>query len=319
MREALWYSFQDDTIGVRLHMAGLVSKGKGAFYNPLMDRHATIFSVFAQQAFALLGNLHRALMIRRQLDSEQAAMEEMKGLNQQLVEYNQELERLNRDLDQFVYSASHDLRAPALAISGIVDEILDPDTDEGTQKSDLVRIQQVVRRLDDTISDIVSYSKNSRLPLAPVKIDLKALILELFDSLRYLKKFDISLVVDLDISSDLCSDKSRIHSLLRNILSNAIKFSKEKPEGSWIRVSGRVDSSSCLLEIADNGEGISEEYQSRVFDMFFRATSTSHGTGLGLYICKEIMKKLAGTVELTSQTGLGTRVTINFPNHPSNG
>lgn len=319
IREALWYSFHDDAIGIRLHVVGMISKEKGAFYNPLMERQATIFSVFAQKAFALLANLQRALMIRRQLESEKTNVEEMKQLNHQLIEYNQELEKLNRDLDQFVYSASHDLRAPALAIAGIVEEMLSPETDEETKELDLIRIQRVIGRLDDTISDIVSYSKNSRLPIVPTKIDLNSLIGELFDSLRYLKKFDVSLVVELDISCDLWSDRSRVHSLLKNIMSNAIKFSMEKPEGSWVRVSGKVDSSNCSLEIADNGEGISKEYQPRVFDMFYRATSTSHGTGLGLYICKEIMKKLNGSIRLNSEIGHGTIIGITFPNQISNG
>ena len=319
IHEALWHSFQDDALGIRLHVAGLVSKEKSGLYNPLQERHATIFTVFVQKAFALLANLHRALMIRRQLESEQEAMDEMKKLNNQLVEYNQELEKLNRDLDQFVYSASHDLRAPVLAISGIVEEILDPQTEEETKKQDLNRIQKVVDRLDNTISEIVSYSKNARLPILPEKIDLESMISELFDSLRYLKHFDISLFVDLKKDCDLWNDRSRIQSLLKNLLSNAIKFSVERPEGSWIRVSGKVDAESCFLEIADNGEGIAEEYQKSVFDMFYRATSTSHGTGLGLYICNEIMKKIGGAITLKSEAGKGTSICLNFPNQISNG
>ncbi|MFM7078791.1 MAG: sensor histidine kinase, partial [Bacteroidota bacterium] len=319
MHEALWYSFQDDALSINLHVAGLISKERSALYNPLLERHATIFSVFAQTAFSLLANLHRALMIRRQLESEQAAMDEMKKLNNQLVDYNQELEKLNRDLDQFVYSASHDLRAPVLAISGIVDEILDPLTEEETKKQDLNRIQKVVGRLDDTISDIVSYSKNARLPIVPEKIDLESMILELFDSLRYLKHFDISIVVDLKNSCDLWNDRSRIQSLLKNLLSNAIKFSVERPEGSRIRVSGEVNADSCFMEIADNGEGIAEEYQTRVFDMFYRAASGSNGTGLGLYICNEIMKKLGGVITLKSEVGKGTIIGLTLPNQISNG
>jgi len=319
VQEALWFSFHDEGVGMRLHIAGLISVDKGQSYHPLLERHCTIFSVFAQKSVSLLANLHREVMIRRQLESEQVAVEEMKKLNHQLMEYNQELEKLNRDLDQFVYSASHDLRAPALAIAGIVDEMLDPATEEETIRQDIVRIQKVIGRLDDTITDIVSYSKNSRLPMVPEKIDLEGLIHELFDSLRYLKKFDIELVVDLNISCDLWTDKSRIQSLLKNLVSNAIKFSVERSEGSWIHITGKVEADVCKLEIEDNGEGIPQEYQARVFDMFYRASSTSHGTGLGLYICKEIVKKLGGTIHLQSTFGKGTSLTLSFPNQPSNG
>lgn len=319
IREALWFSFQDETLGMRLHIAGLISVEKGQSYHTLLERHSTIFSVFAQKAVSLITNLHRALMIRRQLESEQATVEEMKNMNRQLMDYNQELEKLNRDLDQFVYSASHDLRAPALAIAGIVGEILDPQTDDETKRQDLFRIQQVIGRLDDTITDIVSYSKNSRLPLVPEKTDLNAMIQELFGSLRYLNKFDIRLFVDLNISCDLWTDKARLQSLLKNLLSNAIKFSMDRPEGSWIRITGKVTQEACELEIEDNGEGIPFEYQTRVFDMFFRASSSAHGTGLGLYICKEIMKKLGGSIHLKSTFGNGTSLAISFTNQSYNG
>ncbi|MEY3344141.1 MAG: hypothetical protein RL090_1825 [Bacteroidota bacterium] len=263
--------------------------------------------------------LEQSENINRRNDQLKTAIYEARKMNQQLVTYNQELEKLNRDLDQFVYSASHDLRAPVLAISGIVDEILDPETDEETKKQDLFRIQKVVGRLDDTISDIVSYSKNTRLPVLPERVDLESMVKELFDSMRYLKRFDIGLFVDLEISCDLWSDRSRIQSLLKNLLSNAIKFSVDRPEGSRIRVTGKVDTQSCYVEIADNGEGIPEAYQASVFDMFYRATSSSHGTGLGLYICNEIMKKLGGAVTLKSELGKGTTICLTIPNNKSNG
>lgn len=319
MRDALWFSFEEESLGMRLHVGGLISLEKGMSYHPLLERHATIFQVFAQKAMSLLANQHRALMIRRQLESEQAAVEEVQKMNQQLIAYNQELEILNRDLDQFVYSASHDLRAPALAISGILEELSDPDTDTVTKEQDIHRIQQMVDRLDDTITDIISYSKNSRLPVTPEKVDLDEMIRELYESLRYLKKFYISLVVDIDFSYDLWTDRSRLQSLIRNLMSNAIKFSVERPQGSFIRLSGKVDSDVCELMVEDNGEGINPDLQTRVFDMFYRASSSAHGTGLGLYICNEIIKKLGGTINLSSEQGVGTAVKLIIPNQSSNG
>lgn len=75
----------------------------------------------------------------------------------------------------------------------------------------------------------------------------------------------------------------------------------------------RRDQESMHIEIQDNGEGISEKHLSKVFDMFYRATTTSVGTGLGLYICKEIVAKLKGSISLISEVGKGTTVTIQIP------
>jgi len=107
--------------------------------------------------------------------------------------------------------------------------------------------------------------------------------------------------------------------LIKNLLSNAIKFSVERPEGSWVKVTGRIDSGSCTIEITDNGEGIEKEYQPKVFEMFFRASNSAHGSGLGLYICSEIVKKLNGTISFQSQSGKGSTFRVSFQNKISNG
>ncbi|MFM7053731.1 MAG: ATP-binding protein [Bacteroidota bacterium] len=251
--------------------------------------------------------------------SEHMAMDDMRSLNIQLKDKNRELEQLNRDLDHFVYSASHDLRAPALAIEGIVEELeSEPNDNEKKQKS-LQLIRRVVRRIDDTITDIINYSKNSRLPVSHEAIDLQLIATEIFDSMKHLKKHPINFSVDIDAACALNSDRLRVHSLLRNLISNAIKFSVNRPEGSNISITGVVKNHHCQLRVADNGEGIPEEFKDHVFDMFFRGTTTSYGSGLGLYICHEIMRKLGGKIQFESEPNKGTTFIIEFPNNTSNG
>ncbi len=251
--------------------------------------------------------------------AEQMAMEDMRTMNIQLQEKNIELEQLNRDLDHFVYSASHDLRAPALAIEGIVEEIESGSAEIEKKQQGLQLIRQVVRRIDDTITDIINYSKNSRLPVSHETIDLQLIASEIFDSMKHLKKHPINFSVEIDAACALKSDRLRVHSLLRNLISNAIKFSVDRAEGSTIKISGSVNNDVCQLRVADNGEGIPEEFNDHVFDMFFRGTTTSYGSGLGLYICHEIMRKLGGSIRFESESKKGTTFIIEFPNNTSNG
>ena len=251
--------------------------------------------------------------------TEQMAMEDMRELNIQLKDKNLELEQLNRDLDHFVYSASHDLRAPALAIEGIVEELESEYNDLEKKQKDLQLIRQVVRRIDDTITDIINYSKNSRLPVSYEAIDLQLIAQEIFDSMKHLKKHPINFSVKIEAASTLKSDRLRVHSLLRNLISNAIKFSANRPEGSCINIEGAVTNNKCQLRINDNGEGIPQEFKDHVFDMFFRGTTTSYGSGLGLYICHEIMRKLGGSIQFESEQNKGTTFIIEFPNNTSNG
>jgi len=123
-----------------------------------------------------------------------------------------------------VYSASHDLRAPALAIEGIVEEIESDSTESEKKQQGLQLIRQVVRRIDDTITDIINYSKNSRLPVSHEVIDLQLIAMEIFDSMKHPKKHPINFSVEIDAACALKSDRLRVHSLLRNLISNAIKF-----------------------------------------------------------------------------------------------
>ena len=137
--------------------------------------------------------------------------------------------------------------------------------------------------------------------------------------MKHLKKHPINFSVEIDAACALKSDRLRVHSLLRNLISNAIKFSVDRAEGSTIKISGSVNNDVCQLRVADNGEGIPEEFNDHVFDMFFRGTTTSYGSGLGLYICHEIMRKLGGSIRFESESKKGTTFIIEFPNNTSNG
>lgn len=234
----------------------------------------------------------------------------------QLNSKNSELEKLNKDLDSFVYSASHDLRAPLLSMLGLLDVInrqshIDPQT-----AGYMGMMRGVILRLDDTIKDILSYSKNSRIEVVNKPIQLKPLVESIFQGVRNFLTRDIRLEVDIQGDSEFWSDEVRMKSLLNNLISNAIKYSRESTEGSWVRVNAHVGRDSCTLSVEDNGEGIPIDKQAKVFDMFYRASKNSQGSGLGLYICSEILKKLDGKIELESIPGQGTKFTLTLPNHP---
>lgn len=236
---------------------------------------------------------------------------------ERLEAQNEELTKINQELDQFVYSISHDLRAPLLSIKGLLDLV---ELDNGGQSNGveqgngvyLKMISESVTRLDHTILEILNYSRNARLDVHPVEFNFRTFVADLVADLGNLRP-EVAIDVQWKGSEMVRLDEVRAGVLFKNILSNALKYSKQDVDDANVIVDVHVEPDQCSVRVADNGLGIAEEHLQKVFDMFYRATQRGAGTGLGLYICKEIVDKLNGTLSLESTLGEGTTVTFTLP------
>ncbi len=237
---------------------------------------------------------------------------ELKKIQNSMSLTNDELRKINLELDNFVYSISHDLRSPLLSIKGIISLVLH---DQGLPEKAvqfLNMADQSVTRLDGTIQEILEYSRNSRLDIQPEWMDLNELVQNIFDDLKFITEDPLEMVMAFKSTSLLFNDKARISVLLKNIIGNSVKYRKVGQQ-SVVKFSFDFNDTHAVMQIEDNGQGIDESHIGRVFEMFFRGTSASIGTGLGLYICKEIVSKLGGEIQVKSQKGLGTIMTISLP------
>jgi signal transduction histidine kinase len=167
-------------------------------------------------------------------------------------------------------------------------------------------------RLDGTIQEILEYSRNSRLDIAHEEFDVVALVQQSFNDLRFSAQGQIDLQLDIQTSPIIFSDRSRLGVLLKNIIGNSIKY-RRKDIKSFVNFSLKRENHSLVMQVTDNGEGIDAQHLDKIFTMFYRGTTSSIGTGLGLYICKEIVNKLNGDLEVTSTLGKGTQMTITIP------
>lgn len=238
----------------------------------------------------------------------------LKKSEEQLRAQNNELEKVNHELDQFVYSASHNLRAPLLSVQGLLGLIEEEETETATRKRFIGEIHKSISRLDATIRDIIDYSKNARLPIEPVPVNVEQLIRNTHEDLRFYEGNSVSLELIIEQTAIFHSDERRIKSIIHNIMSNSVKYADSTKEQSWLQIKVLVDDQHCLLTFTDNGQGISPENQTKVFDMFYRGTAQRSGSGLGLYIVKEMTERIGGTVALQSTIHVGTTVTIDLPN-----
>ncbi|MDH5597674.1 MAG: HAMP domain-containing histidine kinase [Cyclobacteriaceae bacterium] len=236
-----------------------------------------------------------------------------RSLVEEIKKQNISLEKANTELDRFVYSTSHDLRSPLMSILGLIN-LTKIEPSEEAKNEYLAMMSDRVHKLDNFIGDIINYSRNSRQEIIYDDVDIKKLINSIINDHQFMEKVnEITFNVDIQFVGTVRTDLNRVSTILNNLTSNAIKYhryTQEKPEINFI-----VSKSRKYLEIivSDNGEGINEEDQEKVFNMFYRASDNSKGSGLGLYIVKEMIEKLKGKIELQSEQGKGCQFTIKIP------
>ena len=231
----------------------------------------------------------------------------------ELVLKNEELQKINGELDHFVYRISHDLRSPLLAIKGLI-SVMRITQDPIQNESYLNMIETSTGRLDNTILEILDYSRNSRLELNEDLVDINQLIHEIYEDLEHLAEEHIDFQYTSNVTSQLVTDKTRLSTVIKNVLSNAIKYRRRGIETKLeVKLTHDLQTDYLTIQIKDNGEGISPESVNKVFDMFYRASTSSFGTGLGLYICKEIIQKMNGTIDIHSVINEGTVVNVLIP------
>jgi signal transduction histidine kinase/ligand-binding sensor domain-containing protein len=230
-------------------------------------------------------------------------------------EMNTKLVKVNEELDRFVYSASHDLRAPLTSVQGLVELSKYESSLEGKDEY-LNMIGQSVRKLDNFIKDIIDYSRNQRQEVVYDRIEIVSEIEQVINQLKYL---DLDNRVDIHISSntdEIVTDRRRLTVILKNLISNALMYYDPQKEESYINVSVSLNK-MIHISIEDNGQGISRDHLPNIFKMFYRAREDSKGSGLGLYIVKEALDKINGQIRVDSSLGKGTRFLIEIPASPN--
>jgi signal transduction histidine kinase len=225
---------------------------------------------------------------------------------------NEELELRNAELDRFVYSASHDLSAPLKSILGLI-TVAKMEKSMDVMDSYLDLMKRSILKLESFIKDIISYSRNTRLDVKKEPIDFEALVQSVWSDLLFAPDAaKIKFETVNQLKSEFRSDETRLRIVFNNLLSNAVKF-RQVEKDSYIKVIATEEVDHVEFIVEDNGIGISEEYKEKIFDMFFRANERAQGSGLGLYILKETLTRLNGTVKVESVLGEGTKFFIRLP------
>lgn len=259
-------------------------------------------------------NLGKALIAMR--DKLRSSDQHLNEAQNKLIFQNKELLKTNSELDKFVYSVSHDLRAPLSSMAGVAEIVIDESKDEFVIEN-VSMIQGSIKKLDGFILDILDYSRNSRVEVSKEPIDLNSILNEIKKNLKYMGKDrrEVRLEMKVNCPDILNTDKSRLSIILNNLISNAIRYSDPKSSDPYVLVEAVSDSKKTRIVVKDNGIGIDKASQTKVFDMFYRVSKDSIGSGLGLYIVKECVTKLMGTINIVSEVGKGTEFHVEIPHY----
>jgi signal transduction histidine kinase len=239
---------------------------------------------------------------------------EKKLINQKIeIELtNKQLNQTNQELDRFVYSVSHDLSAPLKSIQGLI-HLSRLETKDENSLPYLDMMEKSATRLDDFIAEVLDYAKTSRTEINRQQVKLNEVVQELKEKFAFHDKKNLQFQSSLQ-SSILITDPTLLKIALGNLLSNALKFQKSYLEHvPVIEIKSREHLGKIEIDVVDNGEGIAQDHLEKIFNMFYRATSNSPGSGLGLYIAREAVNKLGGKISVQTKYGEGSVFTITLP------
>lgn len=240
-------------------------------------------------------------------------VQDRKQAEEEILLKNLQLAKTNEELDRFVYSASHDMRAPLSSLLGLIN-ISEKTRDVDELHLHLNMMKGRIKTMEGFIKEVTDYSRNVRLGLALQEVDLETLIREVTNSLAYMSTGkNIRIDIDIPEKISLLTDPNRLAVILNNLTSNAYKYHRLDQADPYIRFTALRKQHQVLICVEDNGIGISDDYHRKIFDMFFRASVQSEGSGLGLYIVQETLTKLNGTIQVNSVPGLGSTFTVTLP------
>jgi len=255
------------------------------------------------------------LEIIQQLQEKEHLKDQLnKELEKKVLERTQELEEKNKQLDSFVYKASHDIKGPLKSVIGLT-TIGMKDVKDQAALSYFDHIYKSTIRLDKILAELLSFTKAKEHKLEKSLIDFSSILTNVLSSFEHAPGYEqMNFSIDKDEIINFYSDEKSVYSIIQNMVENGIKYRDPNKSKCCLWINIKVCNQYVTMSFKDNGLGIDSNSLSRIFDMFYKVNESSVGTGLGLYITKTSIEKLGGKIEAESMVGEGTTFKIVLPN-----
>ena len=319
------YCFEED---MSIHNAGIAKAVSGQVIPPYETRLKRTDGkmVYALVSYAMMKKSSENGIIfllditeKKQAELEiQVSKQKLEKINLELKRNNDQLKKVNNDLDNFIYTASHDLKSPVSNIEGLINTLSDMVNRENPSKEDLNQILEMmdysINRFSKTINDLTTITKiqkdTDEEPAEKVNIP------ELIEDIKLLNGDLIAnsgtrIIIDCENCMEISFSRKNLKSILYNLITNAIKY-RSPERNPEVHISTEKIGSSVILKVKDNGLGLDQDKQKKLFTMFKRFHDHVEGTGIGLYLVKRIITNAGGKIEIESQPGVGSTFKVYF-------
>jgi len=230
----------------------------------------------------------------------------------QIEAQNDSLQAINAGLDKFVYNVTHDLRSPVAALVGLIG-LIENESDPGQIKAYTQLMKESLDRQDKFIAEMLAFIKSKHTGVSKQQCSLETIV----DNVIALNKFQqdgksVHIYKDIELT-DIESDALKLQVILNNLVSNSIKYSDSKKAEQWVKVRTYKSEARAIIEVQDNGVGIRQKEQERIFDKFYQSGDNKRSSGIGLYLVKDAVTQLDGKIEVTSEPGVSSTFMISLP------
>lgn len=225
------------------------------------------------------------------------------------------IEKKNIELDSFFYRISHDLKGPITSMMSL-SYLAKIEVKDETASKFLNEYEGQAARLNTILDGLLTLTKISFNTDSKQDIDFEKVIYDCISSYKFLDNFDtVEFKINVEEGITFNAEWALVNTILQNLIENGIKYARTENNKPTIEIDISTNKTHVLVAVKDNGIGMSEETQSKIFKMFFRANRTIQGTGLGLHILNRAIEKLGGDVSISSQMGVGSTFEVTLPRY----
>lgn len=260
-----------------------------------------IANVFITLVILISSLSYAGIMIRNLADSKK-----------KIIEQNENLQVINAGLDKFVFNVTHDLRSPLASLVGLID-LIDDENDLEQIKAYTLLMKESLEKQDQFINEMLTFIKSKHSGPIKQECSLDTIVDNVITQNHHKNGAKcVNFYKELELVK-IDSDALKLQVILNNLVSNSIKYSDAKKEEQWVKVKTYRSEANAVIEVEDNGLGIRQADQERIFDKFYMTGNNKRSSGIGLYLVKDAVTQLNGKIEVKSEPGVSSKFRVSIP------